>query len=72
MATNHYHCHACAKSLGSLPTHPETSDFTGSLGSYTLEKFIKHTAPYSGAGTISIFSQPDYQNYKDYITSVRL
>jgi len=32
-----------------------------------LEKFYKHTVPPTCSGLISIFDEPSYENYKNYI-----
>jgi len=69
MPTNEYYCHECANTLGFLPSHSEREDFTGSYT--TLSKFIKHTSPYAGSGTNSIFEIPDYDSVKDFIVDTQ-
>ena len=63
-----YFCHKCSVELGHLNTgSTEHINFTGS--SYQLDKFIKHTLPPSQSGLISIYSDPSYGAYKDYIVN---
>ena len=62
-----YYCHNCGFFLGLLQPADPITNFTGSV--VTLQKFFKHTVPPSGPGIISIFEQPDYQTYKDYIVN---
>lgn len=71
MIANKYYCHPCAQALGYMPSHSSDEDFTGSLGSYTLDKYIKHTSPYLGTDTVSIFSDPDYDSYKNHIVNTQ-
>jgi len=60
-----YYCHECGAKLGHInPSDPETC-FSGT--SYQVEKYIKHTVPPSCSGTVSIFEDPDFQQYRDYI-----
>ncbi|HLZ15578.1 MAG TPA: hypothetical protein VKQ08_00975, partial [Cyclobacteriaceae bacterium] len=42
-------------------------NFTGST--YQLGKFVKHTLPPTHSGLVSIFSDPSYSNYKNYIVN---
>lgn len=60
-----HYCHQCSIKLGYLITGgAENLNLTGST--YLLDKFIKHTLPPTQSGVISIFSDPSYNNYKNY------
>lgn len=60
-----HYCHRCSINLGHLTTRgTENLNLTGST--YLLDKFIKHTLPPTRSGIISIFSDPSYENYKNY------
>ena len=61
-----FYCHECSVTLGYMnPTSMDHINFTGST--YKLDKFMKHTLPPSLAGTISVYSDPTYNNYMNYI-----
>jgi len=61
-----YFCHECQMLLGLVsPANPIS--LTGT--NYQLERFIKHTAP-TGTYTInSVFADPTYTTYANYIVS---
>ena len=62
----HYYCHNCSRILGLVnPEIPTT--LTGT--SYQLEKFTKHTAPTGSYPYNSIFSDPSYEIYQNYIVT---
>jgi hypothetical protein len=64
--STHY-CHECAITLGHLrPLEPATN-LTGSIN--TLKKYFKHTVPPASGSVISVFDQPDYDAYKDYVVT---
>jgi hypothetical protein len=61
-----YYCHKCGVSEGHIvPDVP--SNLTGEQ--CQLEKFIKHTAPTGTYKVNSVFSDPSYQKYADYIVN---
>jgi len=61
-----YFCHQCAISNKLvIPVEPFT--FTGT--SYQLDKFIKHTAPTGIYQINSVFDDPTYTTYHDYIVT---
>ena len=63
-----YYCHDCAKQMGLIDGFSFQNDFTGSIGSYKFEKYIKHTTiPNAGSNIVSVFNDSDYNTYKDYI-----
>jgi hypothetical protein len=64
---SYYYCHKCGIDLGLLTPVDPIANFTGSVD--TLQKFYKHTVPPSSGSIISIFDQPDYENYKNYIVN---
>jgi hypothetical protein len=60
-----HYCHKCSIELGHLSNGDiENINLTGST--YLLDKFIKHTLPPIQSGLVSIFSDPSYENYKNY------
>ena len=64
-----YFCHNCSVALGVVnPEIPET--LTGT--SYQLEKYIKHTAPTGTYSINSVFSDPSYDRYRDYVVTTTL
>ena len=61
-----YYCHRCSVMLGLVkPEVPES--LTGT--SYQLEKFIKHTAPTGTYPINSLFSDPSYERYRDFVAT---
>ena len=60
-----YYCHSCAL-IQSLyqPVEPDKLNLTASQ--YQLNKFMKHTAPTSFLGTVSVFDDPSYDKYKSF------
>lgn len=58
-----WYCHTCAAKLGKI--HSPPSNLTGS--SEQLEKFYKHTQPTGSYGINSVFDNPSYDKYADYI-----
>lgn len=65
--TKHY-CRECRQTLGYNQFVDPMTDFTGSVGSYKFQKYLKHTSlPVIGSGTVSVFDNADYDTYKDYI-----
>ncbi len=63
--SKHY-CRDCAQNKGYLPYVNPNTDFTGSVGSYKFEKFIKHTTQPT-ASIVSYFNNTDAEQYKNYI-----
>ena len=61
-----YFCHQCAISC-SLVTPASPVNLTGSQ--YQLDKFIKHTAPAAAYQLNSVFDDPTYKSYGDYVVS---
>ncbi|MGC9307906.1 MAG: hypothetical protein ACP5FL_03920 [Thermoplasmatota archaeon] len=60
-----YYCHECGAKLGhGGPVDPERCF---SSNSYQVDKYMKHTVPPSCSGMVSIFDDPDFQQYRDYI-----
>jgi hypothetical protein len=65
--TKHY-CRNCGQNLGHIQYVDPITDFTGSVGSYKFDKYLKHISlPVVGSGTISVFNNSDYNAYKNYI-----
>lgn len=65
---NQYYCHECALLLGKYtPLANDTLNFTSSY--YQLEKFIKHTIPINDEGIVSVFDNPEYEQYKQFIVT---
>ena len=63
-----YFCYQCAIANNLVsPVEVDTLNLTGS--SYQLEKFIKHTSPPTGSGYITVFDDPTYKNYRNYIVT---
>lgn len=60
-----YYCHSFGIKLGLLQPVDPSTNFTASV--VTLQKFYKHTVPPSSGSVISVFDQPDYDIYKNYI-----
>ena len=63
-----YYCNSCSQKLGYIHSINPTTDFTGSVGGYMHDKFLKHTQiPISTSTVISVFDTADYDTYKDFI-----
>jgi hypothetical protein len=63
--SQHY-CHQCSVSIGlKLPSEPDTLNLTGTA--YQLEKYIKHTSPTGTYQVNSIFDEPNFDSYRNYI-----
>jgi len=64
-----YYCNECAKMKCYDFNIDSTYNFTGSVGSYQFNKFIKHTEKPNNTtnGIVSIFENDDYESYKSYI-----
>lgn len=63
-----YFCRSCALTMGYIQYVDPAADFTGSVGSYQFEKFMKHTtSPATGSGIVSVFDSADYSTYAGYI-----
>ena len=61
-----YYCHDCSVSLGlTVPQIP--TSLTGT--NYQLERYIKHTAPTGTYFVNSIFDDPTYPTYNNYIVT---
>jgi len=60
-----YYCHNCGIELGIIQPLDPATNLTGSV--VTLQKFYKHTVTPSSGSIISVFDQPNYENYKNYI-----
>lgn len=66
--SEHY-CHNCSVELGVVePEIPVT--ITGT--SYQLEKYIKHTAPTGTYPINSVFSDPSYEMYRNYVVTTTM
>ncbi|MBX3427591.1 MAG: hypothetical protein KF688_18065 [Pirellulales bacterium] len=61
-----YYCHKCGLSEGHVKPDVH-ANLTGEQ--YQLEKFIKHTAPTGQYKVNSIFADPSYKKYADYIVT---
>lgn len=61
-----YYCHNCMVSASAI-TPASPADLTGTQ--YQLEKFIKHTIPSASYPINSVFSDPSFQTYRDYIVN---
>jgi len=59
-------CHSCARAAG-LIGQEIPSALTGNL--YQLGKFIKHTLPTGSPKPVSIFSEPTYATYENFVVS---
>ena len=59
-----YYCHPCAAIKGWMSA-ASPSSLTGTP--YQLEKFIKHTVPTISYPVLSIFDNPAYDAYRNYI-----
>lgn len=62
-----YYCHECSISLGLITPQIPISSLTGT--NYQLERFIKHTDPTGTYNINSVFNDPTYSVYKDYIVT---
>ncbi len=61
-----YYCHKCASTnLSITPSIPY--NLTGTQ--YQLDKFMKHTAPNTIYQINSVFDDPTYSQYKDFIVT---
>ncbi len=66
---NTYYCRSCAISLNHIDrSYLPSVNLTGDPSGYQLDKYLKHTQTgYYSGGSTSLFSLPDYENYKTYI-----
>lgn len=65
---SNYYCYKCAVTNGLVfPVDPDPLNLTGTT--YQLGKYIKHTTHPSQKGYITIFGDPSYDNYRDYIVT---
>lgn len=67
-----YYCRSCAIALGHIdPSLLPCVNPTGN--SYQLDKYLKHTQTgYYASGAVSLFSNPNYQNYKTYVVGATI
>jgi hypothetical protein len=63
-----YYCHHCAARLGYLD-NVRTSSLMGSI--YQLDKYMKHTIPFTSYDYNSVFNDPTTQAYGDYIVNAK-
>jgi hypothetical protein len=63
---NRFYCHECA-ARNSLMNAASPVSLTGTQ--YQLERFIKHTAPTGIYPVNSIFDDPTYNSYRNYVIS---
>jgi hypothetical protein len=61
---SNYYCHSCAAISGWMSAASPTS-LTGTT--YQLEKFIKHTVPTGSYPFVSVFDDPNYGAYRNYV-----
>lgn len=61
-----YYCHTCAIRL-KLVSPAEPTTFSGN--DYQLSKFMKHTMPSGWVGVNSVFTDPSYETYANYLVS---
>lgn len=60
------YCHSCATHLGLI----QPSDFITLTGtSYQLEKYVKHTVPTGTYSINSVFADPTYEKYSQYVVT---
>jgi hypothetical protein len=62
-----YYCRQCYTSLELLPHQAPSASLTGTH--YQLERFIKHTDPTGTYSINSVFDDPTYSAYRDYIVT---
>lgn len=69
-----YYCRSCAIALGYIDRSLLPSvDLIGDASGYQLDKYLKHTSTgYYANGTVSLFSNPDYENYKTYVVGTTI
>ena len=61
-----YYCHTCCRASGLIaPVDPSALP----PGPYQLGKFVKHTAPSSVHSVNSIFHDPDWSAYEQYLVN---
>ena len=61
-----YYCYKCARNKGHIaPIDPSAINATP----YQLEKYLKHTAPTGIYPKNSVFNDPSWQSYKDYMVA---
>lgn len=61
-----FYCHNCMVSSSAI-TPASPADLTGTQ--YQLEKYVKHTMPSGSYPIISVFSDPTFQTYRDYVVN---
>ena len=64
-----YYCHECARNSNMVMPITPTSGLVPASGTYALEKFIKHTAPASDYDVNSVFTNPDWPTYQNYLVA---
>src|SRR4030095_16673504 len=69
-----YYCKSCAIALSYIDRSLLPSvNLTGDPFGYQLDKYLKHTTTgYWSSGAVSLFSNPDYENYKTYVVGATI
>jgi hypothetical protein len=64
-----HYCHECARKHKLIaPTMPGSGSVPASR-TYSLEKFIKHTAPTGAYAVNSVFNDPSWATYQNYLVA---
>ena len=64
-----YYCHECARKHGFIAPVTQMSGSLPASGTYALEKFIKHTAPTGVYAVNSVFNDPTWPTYQNYLVA---
>lgn len=62
-----YYCHECARRNGLISPVMPVSGLAPASGAYSLEHFIKHTAPTGVYDINSVFNDPSWPTYQNYM-----
>lgn len=61
-----FYCHQCAYT-NNIIVPAEHTTLTGTY--YQLVKYMKHTLPADSYRYVSVFDNPDYENYRDFVVT---
>src|SRR5947208_15019894 len=64
-----YYCHECARKHNLIAPIMPVSGLIPASGTYSLGKFIKHTAPTGVYAVNSVFNDPSWATYQNYLVA---
>jgi hypothetical protein len=64
-----YYCHECARKHNLIAPVLPVSGLVPASGTYSLEHFIKHTVPTKDYALNSVFNDPRWSTYQNYLVA---